>query len=538
VAAEPGRSAAAGKAGSVATATTASDETRRWALAFALALLLVPVALQLRPGTDQMLFLDYSTELLGGATLYVDLWDNKQPGIFWLYAGMQALLGAGWTKLLAGYAAWMCAAAATGALVARVAAPAGRAWLLAVPFTLGVVWLRSNPDQVAQIEEWVALPLSAILLLASRAEPAGAPARGRWVAIGALAGVVALLKLVLAPVAVAIVAAVFVVRMATDRLPVRHLAVALACASAGVALVWLPVLAGFAARGAWDAFWWTTFEYPRLAVGATERAPTARLVSTLGWLAKSTFMLVPGFALALLAAWRAPRSPLARVVAGALAWGVAGLAMVLAQKFSWWAYHMPLLVWPMGLLAAIGCASAWSGAGASRTAARVACVIGLAGLALHGAWLGSKWLRGTDWPYATKDRAAMVTAREVARTATPVCGTSVAIGDQNGLQSATGLKRAMATNAVFWGAFLPAQVERLPDELHAARPDLVFMDADQRDDLARRHPDVLARIEAWLAVDYMPRATDALGGRWWERAPAARGAACPASRAPFAIPGR
>ena len=533
MAAEPGPSAAAGGTGS-ATA----GATRGWALAFALSLLLVPLALALKPGTDQTLFLDYSTELLGGATLYVDLWDNKQPGIFWLYAAMQALLGAGWTKVLAGYAAWMCAAAATGALVARFAVPAGRAWLLAVPFTLGVVWLRSNPDQVAQIEEWVALPLSAILLLASRAEPAGAPARGRWVAIGALAGLVALLKLVLAPVAVAIAAAVFVVRMATDRLPARHLAVALACATAGVALVWLPVLAWFAARGAWDAFWWTSFEYPRLAVGATERAPAARLVATLGWLAKTTFILVPGIALALVAAWRAPRSPLARVVAGALAWGVAGLAMILAQKFSWWAYHMPLLVWPMGLLAAVGCASAWSGAGRLRTAALVAIGVGAAGLALHGALLGSKWLRGTDWPYAAKDRAVMDTAREVARGATLVCGTSVAIGDQDGLQSATGLKRAMATNGVFWGAFLPAQIQRLPDELRAARPDLVFMDADQRDDLARRYPDVLARIEAWLAAEYVPRTTDALDGRWWERAPAARSAACPASRAPFEIPGR
>ena len=74
-------------------------------------------------------------------------------------------------------------------------------------------------------------------------------------------------------------------------------------------------------------------------------------------------------------------------------------------------------------------------------------------------------------------------------------------------------------------------------ELRAARPDLVFMDADQRDDLARRYPDVLARIEALLAADYEPRATDALDGRWWERAPAARGGECPA-RAAFVIPGR
>lgn len=71
--AESGRSAAAGRAG---TSAATAGEARRWALAIALSLLLVPVALQLEPGTDQTLFLDYANELLGGATLYVDLWDN------------------------------------------------------------------------------------------------------------------------------------------------------------------------------------------------------------------------------------------------------------------------------------------------------------------------------------------------------------------------------------------------------------------------------------------------------------------------------
>lgn len=513
-------------------------DARRWLLAFVLALPLLPVAMQLRPGTDQTLFLDYSAELLSGATLYVDLWDNKQPGIFWLYGAIQGLLGVGWQKVLIGYSIWMCAAAATAALVVRAAVPASRAaWLLAVPLTLALVWLRSNPGQVAQIEEWVALPLTCILLLALRAEAPGEPARLRWVAIGVLAGVVSVLKLVLAPVPVAIAGAVFVARMATDRLPVRHLLVALGCATVGVALVWLAVLAWFAASGSWHVFWWTTFEYPRLAVLATERAPWARLAYSLGWLAKSTLPLWPAIVLALAAAWRAPSSTLARVVFGAVAWWCAGLAMILVQKFSWWGYHMLLLMWPMGLLAAVGCASVWKGPGLARLlprAAQLACALGIALYAGHVAW---KWTRGVDWPYLEADRAAMETARDVTARATVVCGTSVAIGDQNGLQSVTGLKRAMATNAVFWGSYLPPQILRLPDELRAARPDLVFMDADQRDWFESRHPEVLARIEGWLAEEYEPRATDGLRGRWWERAPSARGVACP-RRAPFVVPER
>lgn len=508
----------------------------QWALAFAAALLLVPVALQLRPDTDQLLFLDYAIELLGGATLYVDLWDNKQPGIYALYAAMQGLLGVGWMKVLTGYAVWMCAAGATIALVARVAVSgATSAWLLAVPFTLGVTWLRSNADQVAQIEEWVALPLSAILLLALLPETSGAPARLRWVAIGALAGVVAVLKLVLAPVAVAIAAAVFGTRMITDRLPARHLAGAFACAAAGFLILCLPVLVWFAVRGAWDVFWWTTFDYPRLAVVDTERAPLSRLVGSVGWLAKSTFPLLPAIALALFAAWRAPRTPLARVVIGALAWWVVGFVMILAQKFSWWAYHMPLLVWPMGLLAAVGCAAPWTSTRGERRLQRAALVIVGAGLLLYAGNFATNLWSNDDWPHSAADRASLETARRVAGTATLACGTSVAIGDNNGRQSASGLKRAMATNAVFWGAFLPAQIQRLPGELRAARPDLVFMDADQRDDLARRHPGVLAQIEGWLAADYALRATDALNGRWWERTEAARDTPCPV-RAPFTIP--
>lgn len=530
--AEPGRRAAAG-----AVAARPAGAARGWLLAFAVAALGVPVALGLSPGTDQTLFLDYARELLGGATLYVDVWDNKQPGIFGLYAAMQAAFGPGWSGVLAGYAAWMCTAAATTALLVRVVAPNGLAWLVAVPFTLGMVWLRSNHDQVAQIEEWVALPLTAILLLTLLERRGEAPAPWRWFAVGALAGAVALLKLVLAPVAVAIAGAVFAARWFAERPPATHLVRALAASVAGFVAACAPVLAWFASLGAWDAFVWTTLDYPRLAVAATERAPLGRLAGSIAWLAKATFPLLPGVVLALVLAARDPRGPLARVVAGALAWIAAGSAMIVAQKFSWWPYHMPLLAWPTGLLAAVGCAAALRGGPRPRRAAIAAIAFAFAGLALQGAHLGSKWLRGADWPYAAPDRAAMDTAREVARAATIVCGTSVAIGDQNGLQSATGLRRAMSTNGVFWGAFLPEQVTRLPDELRAARPDLVFMDADQRDDLARRYPDVLARIEALLAADYEPRATDALDGRWWERAPAARGGECPA-RAAFVIPGR
>jgi hypothetical protein len=219
---------------------------------------------------------------------------------------------------------------------------------------------------------------------------------------------------------------------------------------------------------------------------------------------------------------------------GALAFPV-GFVMILAQKFSWWSYHMPLLVWPMGLLAAVGCTVPWAMARGERRLQHAALVIGVAGLALHAGYFADNLMRDHDWPYSAADRATLDTARKVAEDATLAFVTAVAIGDHNGRHSASGLKRAMATNAVFWGAFLDSQVERLPGELRLARPDLVFMDDDQRLDFARRYPEVLARIEAWLATDYVLRTTDTLNGRWWERTEAARSAPCPV-RAPFTIP--
>jgi hypothetical protein len=513
---------------------------RRLGLAFALALLCSPIVLPLVPGTDQVLFLDHSAAMLRGATLYVDVWDNKPPGVFALYALMQAAFGPGWPGVVIGYALWMAAAAALLASVAWIARPDGRAWLLTVALSVGLLYLRSNADQVAQVEEWVLLPLSAILLLATMADRPGAPSAPRWIAVGVCTALVATLKVVLLPVAAAIIAATLLARIARDGLAWRHAWAAIALSVAGFAFACAPVAAWFVQAGAWPEFWWTTFVYPGLAVVGTEAAPVSRLLDSLGWLAKSAFALVPAVALALIGAWRAPSSTLACAVSGTLAWVASGLAMIVAQKFSWWSYHMPLVLWPIGLLAALGCAAA-ADAASPRPAVtrlqRLAIAACMAGLALHAAHLARKWTSWPDWPYLPGQREAIAIARQVAANATPACGTSVSIGDQSGVQSATGLRKALPTQAVFWGAYLPSQIRRLPGELAAARPDLVYVDGSQRDEFDRRFPEVGAAIQGWLERDYTRRATDPFDGQWWERTPSAAAGPCPAP-ARFVIPPR
>ena len=62
-------------------------------------------------GNDQALFVYYASLLRQGATLYTDVWDNKQPGIFAFYAAAGALFGDGWPAARLGYALWLGAAA-------------------------------------------------------------------------------------------------------------------------------------------------------------------------------------------------------------------------------------------------------------------------------------------------------------------------------------------------------------------------------------------------------------------------------------------
>ena len=104
----------------------------------------------------------------------------------------------------------------------------------------------------------------------------------------------------------------------------------------------------------------------------------------------------------------------------------------------------------------------------------------------------------------------------MAASLTP-CGTIYAIGDQAGVERETGLRQAIATHGLWFGAFLPSQVRRLPAELEAARPDLVYVDGAERRDLAARYPAQALAIERWLARNYLAGAIDALQGQWWQR---------------------
>jgi hypothetical protein len=322
-------------------------------------------------------------------------------------------------------------------------------------------------------------------------------------------------------------------------------AVSIAWTVVGAALVWVPIIAWIQLRGAGVEFAWTMLEYPRLALAQVELQPPSRLLSPLRWLTVSTALMLPAAAACVWQAWRAPGSLRAVVAMAGTAWVVVGLVMIVTQRFSWWDTHMDLVTWPIGLLAALGIAGAGTLPGRAASARPdlerwvrpTIAALAAIGLVVHTARFAHGWVSDPDWPGPQVERAALATALEVRARAVVPCGTVYAIGDQPGVERATGLRQALPTHGLWFGAFLPAQAERLPAELRSARPDLVYFDGAEQRDFLRRWPDVAASIDGWLASEYVLLATDAVGGRWWQRRDASDPAAasCPPAQR-FTIP--
>ena len=133
-----------------------------WLASALMTLLVWPIGSAL--SSDQALFMAMAEAIRAGATLYVDVWDNKQPGIFWFYATAGEVFASGWSGLRVLYTLWLATAATLLSAALGVALPDTRAWLIGPVLSLGVTMLRANPENVAQVEELIELPVAAIVL--------------------------------------------------------------------------------------------------------------------------------------------------------------------------------------------------------------------------------------------------------------------------------------------------------------------------------------------------------------------------------------
>ncbi len=142
-------------------------------------------------GGDQYFFLYGARLLAEGSRLYLDFWDIKQPGIFWLNGFALQFANPELVVMLLDIAAWAITAALLARLVERDGGVASvGAW---VPAVVGLLFLAARPGGAAgQVESFLGVLLALLLTLLAAPRVSGR----RWFLFGVVSGLLMLLKLV------------------------------------------------------------------------------------------------------------------------------------------------------------------------------------------------------------------------------------------------------------------------------------------------------------------------------------------------------
>ncbi len=142
---------------------------------------------------DQYFFAVGAREIAGGARLYLDFWDVKQPGIYWIYLvasyfplelaqAVRAMENVSW--------------AVTSLLAMRIvaAATAGSSIAVMTPALVGGAVLLAAPSwHLSQVESFAVLPIMYI----AHELTCGRLRASRWLSVGVALACLAFLKLLL-----------------------------------------------------------------------------------------------------------------------------------------------------------------------------------------------------------------------------------------------------------------------------------------------------------------------------------------------------
>lgn len=475
---------------------------------------------------DQALFLLGARALDHGGVLYVDVWDVKQPGIFWFYLAAGRLFGFTFEGVRLLELAWNLVFAVV--LATAVRPLLRRCWLAALaPLALFVpYYAQVHPLESVQVESLAGLPLflTAALLSGGRGER-DLPGRGACAVAGVAAAVAAVFKLMLAPIA-----AVFLLVAATAGAPRptaaevgRRLVVIVPPFAGGVAVVLLTVVAVFVGDGALPELLWTSFVYPLQALDDAGKAPVHRLADASGWLLTRTLPWWPLAVVGVVGVVRGGAPPLARQM---VAWLAAGATVVLAQRMSWWTYHLLLLFPPIAVLAVVGVdevLARWRTGEQRRrrTVASAVAVVVAASLFLAPQPIAPDAVRLAAVLAAGGDREAY---RRRTSAYWAMIGDSTALLRAEGRDDPifvigdpvyyllAGRRPALAMHAWSPPALVPSQWARLDADLEATLPAWVFADHGYLE----LQPQQFRPVRALLARAYRAEAEDPRG-TWYRR---------------------
>lgn len=477
---------------------------------------------------DHVVVLLGAKKLAAGGVLYVDFWDNKMPGLFWLYQlaghwfgfdenGVHAL-DLVWTMAfslllvvaLRGYCAWPWMAGLFAVAVG------------------GIYYASAEAFHLAQIEILVGLPLFVAAWFASRLDWRGPRLAAAFLVVGLMGGVVASFKLILAPLVGVLWLTAAMHAWWQQRLPARVVLTHLALPSAtGLATVLAAVAWLFWRQGALDELLWTAFEYPRMALDSAPRAPWTRLLASGGFF--FAFYASWGFFMVLAVAdWvHRERHVLTSLM---VAWLCAALAVILVQRFSWWSYHLQLLFVPAGVLGVRGLGvipRVLQERGAIDGAVARILVVALAvppvgALAIpaeqkvsvvyetivrqHGSRRDLPFKLSSLYPRI--DHSVRFLARDTARP-----GPIYVFGDPL-YYHLSGRAPAAPVPGFAWQFFPQSLWEALPGQLDAALPPYIFVDKLHGKTMKKRG----GGVHEFLRRDYVPFASDDLG-TWYQIRP-------------------
>lgn len=317
---------------------------------------------------DQAMFVVYAAEINRGATLYRDIWDLKQPGIFLFYLTGGKLFG--FTEFgihLFELVYWLIFSIILSVSLKDYFRHVYFAALTPL-LTVGVYYAVCGSWHLTQVEGLVGFPLFLTLLAAVKAaRTQSARAKLALLFLSGLAGgVVLVFKLILLPVVAAfwlVILIVFAVGRSDSLAKVLSLSVLPILFGLSVPLI--AVVLYFIRNDALALMDYTFFEYPVQAVSAfagENRVPI--LKQGVSWFVRAflpLFILILFWCLIAVKNFKVRhkgfagglKSRLQRLdllTVGLFLWLFAGFGVVLAQRLSWWEYHYLLLFVPLGIL--------------------------------------------------------------------------------------------------------------------------------------------------------------------------------------------
>jgi hypothetical protein len=467
---------------------------------------------------DQALFLDTAKKLNGGGTLYLTVWDNKQPGIYWFYELGGRVFGFSEIGVRLFELCYLMLGALLLVWLSRRWLSNGFIASLAPLATFGAYYAGAGPWHLTQLEILVT-PL--LLLMVGLVAFDGGPIPVKNFLFGVATALVMLFKLVLVPIPAAIWLA--------DTWRVYHedhegLASIgkhrLLPLFFGACAVLVPVVAVFWHAGALDEFAWATFVYPARALGEIPSAPLGRLTTGLRWFG---WMMAPWMAFAVMAAVFCPAHP-SRITRSMLLWITVAIVVILVQKFSWWQYHFNLLFVPAGALGVRGLdrlATRIAAPGRRLIMAGVAAAAALSPTVAEAAVKANRW-RAVDFTLDPTGLVPYRAARNAAYGDLPaelrlldapeaLPGTIYVLGNPLYVLY-SGRVVAIPLHGWSWEMFLHSQVEAAQKELEAAAPAYVLVSRLY----ARRLDSDYPATAEWLRSRYDP-AVEVFDGVWYRR---------------------